>query len=189
MPLDLAELGLTQEELQERVVSTIANNLLTQPWMTDDDEEIDHPSSLKKQIDEEIKRRIDESVAAIVDKHILPNAQTLIENLTLQETNRWGEKKGEPVTFVEYLVQRAEAYMREMVDYDGKDKQQAGYHFEGKQTRLTYIVHHHLQYAIDSAMKRVIADGNKLLVEGLEQTCRAQLKLIADKLQVEVKTR
>lgn len=95
--IDLDAIGITAEELQERVVDRIAERALG-------DDDFSPGSPLKRQIDKEIQERIDLAVTEIADKHILPNVSEYIETLTLQETNKWGEKKGEPITFVEYLV-------------------------------------------------------------------------------------
>ncbi len=45
-----------------------------------------------------------------------------------------------------------------------------------------------MQYEIDTAMKKVIAEGNAILVKGLQETAKAKLAEISEKLKVEVKT-
>jgi hypothetical protein len=121
--MKIEDIGFTKEELQEKVITTIADRLLqTLEVDSEDGSEYSAPTSLKKKLDEVVKKRVDDAVAFIADKYILPNAATYIENFTLQQTTNWGEKKGEPVTFVQYLASRAEAYRREEVDSFGKNR-------------------------------------------------------------------
>lgn len=188
MSLTLESIGLTQEELQERVVETLCNRLLTTFSFDDEGEAYGSQSNLRKQLDKRIQERIDQTINALAEKHVLPNVTSYLENLCLQETNKWGEKQGQPLTFIEYLVSRAEHYMAEQVDFQGKTKEKGDYNWSGKQTRVAYLVHQHLQYSIENAMKQAIADANKVIVGGLQETVKLKLNEVASKLQVSVST-
>ena len=63
------------------------------------------------------------SIDAAIAKHVEPFATKSIEEIVFQETNRWGEKTGTPMSFREMLLARMEAYP-EPVDYNGKTKAQ-----------------------------------------------------------------
>lgn len=182
MPMTLEELGLTQDQLQEMVVDRIADKCLLS--MCPDEGEVS--STLRRELDETIKATVGTAIQNFGEKHVLPNVQEYIERLTLEATNEWGEKRGEPMTFVEYLVSRAEAYMQEKVDYDGKGKGESSCSWSGTQTRITYLIHHHLHFSITTAMKKAVGDANKQLTTGLAETVKIKLAEIAKSLQVTV---
>jgi hypothetical protein len=186
--LTLESIGLTQDELQERLIDALCDRLLTTVYFDDDGDETLQGSRLKKQLQSQVEKKIDAAINAIAEKHILPNVATYLENLVLQQTNEWGEKKREPVTFIEYLVQRAEHYLNETVSHDGKGKAEGGYQWSGAQTRVAYLVHHHLQYSIETAMKQAVKDANSVIVGGLAETVKMKLKEVSDKLTVGVST-
>ena len=164
--------------------------LSTTCTINEDGETASRDSSFKRKLDAEIKKGIDAAVTALADKHILPHAATMIENITLQETNKWGEKTGQNMTFVEYLVQRAEAYMTEGVNYEGKSKDEArGYSWTGTQTRITHMVHEHLHYSIETAMKQSLKDANSSICKGIEEAVKIKLAEALQGLKTTVQTK
>lgn len=190
MSLDLAALGFSQAELQQRVIDAAVQRLFECTSLDEDGDECIEASPFAGRLEKAVKTAIDNKVADLASKHVLPMTESFIENLTLQQTNTWGEKRGEPVTFIEYLIQRAEAYLREDVNYEGKNKDQCGsFSFTKSQTRLTHLVNQHLHYSIDTAMKQAIANANAVIVGGIQETVKIKLGEIATALKVEVKTR
>ncbi len=188
MSIDLAALGITKEELQERIIERATKRVFEIHSLDEDGYDLTETSPLAGRLEKAVKAAIDAKVSEIAEKHVLPLTESYIENLTLQETNRWGEAQGKRATFIEYLIGRAENYLREEVDYEGKTKAEAnGYSWSKHQTRLTHLVHRHLHHAIDSAMKQAIANANAVIVGGIEQTVKIKLGEIAQKLKVEVK--
>lgn len=186
--LTLAELGLTKEELQKRVIDRIAEQLLGEKDFDGDGCEIISASSLKKSLEKIITTHIEQSIARVAEAHVLPNVSRYIEDLCLQETNKWGEKKGAALTFKEYLVQRADTYLREEVNYEGKSKIENGsnYSWSASQTRITHLVHKHLHNTIESAMKEAVKNVNSVVAGALAETCKIQLNNIANSLKVSV---
>lgn len=187
--IDLAALGISREDLINRIVDKAAEDLFTEVNIDEDGDEWRAKSAVAKQLDALIKQRIDERVTALADAHVLPNVTAYIETLTLQETNRWGEKTGQKLTFIEYLAERADAYMREDVNFQGKTKDQDSYNWRKNTTRIAYMVHEHLQYSIESAMKQALATANSSIVGGLEAAVKTSLGNVLEKLKVEVKTK
>src|SRR5690606_18153600 len=137
------------------------------------DYEFERESDFKRSLDSLVKERIDAKINELAERFILPDVATYIENLTLQETNKWGEKTGEPLTFIEYLTKRAEAYMQEQVNYEGKSKEEAGsYSWHGKQTRIAYLIHQHLHHSIERAMKDAMKIATSQIAQGIQETAR-----------------
>ena len=190
MNIDLAALGFTKEELQDRVIDQIVQSVMYGRYSDEDGDETFRDSRFKQELDKRVQARIDDTINALAEKHILPNVSAYIEELTLQQTNQWGEKKGAPVTFVEYLVQRAQAYMQEQVDHDGKDKASSNSsYWSGKQTRITYLINNHLHYSIESAMKNALQVASGEIARGIHETARVKLNEIAASMKVGVTTK
>jgi len=175
--LTLESLGLTNEELAERVVDNLTRHLL--------DSEFD---SIESRIHTKIKECADESVAKFANEHVLGRVDEYIAGLVLQGTNQWGEAKGEPMTFVEYLVKRAAEYMTEKVNFHGKTQKEEGYNWRGSQTRLAYMIDSHLQYSIKRAMKAFLKEADTTLANGILGTVKAQLAELQDKIRIQVKS-
>lgn len=190
MGIDIQSLGFTQEELQQRVVDACVQRVFEITSMDEEGFEFTDQSPLAKRLEAAVRGAIDAKVSEIAEKHILPLTTKFIENVTLQETNKWGEKTGKSMTFIEYLIQRAEAYLLEDVDFQGRAKSAAdSYSWKKAQTRLTHMVHEHLHYSIDSAMKTAVANANAVIVGGIQDTVKTKLGEIARALKVSVATK
>jgi hypothetical protein len=197
MTIDLELLGMTREELQQRVVERIADSLLaekSEAW----DEETGEPyinsveSKAIKTLKQLIKDRVDGRIKQMADEHVLPKVAEMVETITFEETNRWGErvKSERPLTFREYLVLRAEAYMREEVDYQGKAKpERDSYSWTKEGTRIAHMVHEHLHYEIKHAMEQAVKSVNSALADGIASTVKIKLEEITKGLKVAVTTR
>lgn len=189
--IDLAALGFTQEELQARVVDQLCEKLLTgMEYDPDSETECPVASRFQQAIAARVKQHVEETINAIAEAKVLPNVREYIETLSLQATNEWGEKRGESVTFVEYLVQRAQAYMQEKVNFEGKSKAVAnGYSWNGTQTRLTHLIHQHLHYSIEHAMKDALTSATAQIAKGIHETARLKLNEIAASMKVAITTK
>jgi hypothetical protein len=184
----LQTLGFSIEQLQQRVVDQICDTLLSNRHEDEDGESSFYGASeFKRKLDAEIKKRINETIDALAEKHVLPNVTEYVENLTIQQTNEWGEKRGESITFIEYLIQRAQAYMQEKVNYEGRSKTESdGYSWNGKQTRITFLIEKHLHHSIEKAMKESLSIATGEIAKGIHETTRLKLNEIAASLKVGV---
>ena len=188
----IEDLGLSQEELGNRVVERAVNMFLRDVSCNEDEQEYDAgPSSFASAMQERIRTKIDESIDSIAGKHVMPNMKALIESFCLQATNQWGDKTGSKMTFTEYLVKRAEAYMAEPVDYEGKTKAESrGYSgWSASGTRVADLVDKHLHYAISRAMEQALESANESIAGGLEEAVKVALRNATAKLKVDVKTK
>lgn len=190
--IDLQELGLSEAEIQNRVVDAICKQLLTERVTGRDyDHEQDYDyaseSQFAKQLEKRVTDTIDATVKKIGDAHILPNIEAHIEKLTLQKTTSWGEKQGDPKTFVEYMVERAESYMTEEVNHSGKTKKQDSYSWRKAGTRIEHEIDKYLQYTITTAMKKILAEANNILADGIKKGVEIRLNDMVKSLTVTVK--
>lgn len=184
----LQTLGFSIEQLQQRVVDQICETLLSRKYDDEDGETSFYgDSKFKQKLDKEIETRINQTINALAEKHVLPNVAEYVENLTIQKTNEWGEKRGQSITFIEYLTQRAQVYMQEKVNYEGKGKDEmGGYSWSGTQTRITFLVEKHLHYSIEKAMKESLSIATGEIAKGIHETTRLKLNEIAAGLKVGV---
>ncbi len=188
--ITIEALGLSKDELADRLVEKAVEELLSDQTYDEDGEPYGRKNSqFKAALHKRIENQIDRAIDEIAAKNVLPNVASYVEGLCLQATNQWGEKKGASVTFIEYLVQRAEAYLTEKVDYNGQRKGEPNsYNWSGTQTRITFMVHKHLQYSIEQAMKEAMANATKSVAAGIHETVRIKLDEVAAKLKVEVRS-
>lgn len=183
--MELSELGLSQGQLQELVVDKIVQQLLYRG--EEDDEGYACRSDFHKELRSKIKEKAISTVAELAKKYVLPVVQEDIKALLIEKTNNYGEKKGETTTFVEYMVERAKAYMADEVDNVGRSRAECSSWRGGNQKRLVYLLNKHLSDAIEQVIKTVLKDANDLLAEGVEETVKLKLVEIKDKFSVKVK--
>lgn len=187
--LTIEELGISTDELIDRVVDRITDSVLNSTSVDEDGEPWSRDSAFRKKLEDLVIKKIDTTVTAIADKQVLPQVAEIINGLTLSETNKWGEKKKEPLTFIEYLEQRASHYLSEKVDFNGKSKEESnGYSWSGTQTRLTHMVHSHLHYSVESAMKSSLNAVTGSLTESIAETAKIKLNEMAKTMSLTFKT-
>lgn len=187
MTIDLEALGFTQEELQEKVIDKICKSILTEYEYSPEDGDWFEDSRVAKKLKAHIKERVDVAIERIAMQHIYPNVDTLIENVTLQKTTKWGESVGDPMTFKEYLTQRANQYLVEEVDMSGNAKSKGSFSGGKSQTRITYLIDQHLGLSIQSALKSALANLEEKLTGGIQGTIKLQLEELAKTIKIVVK--
>lgn len=187
--ISLSALGLTEERLADRLVEKLAQHMLSSLQYDEDDGEWHGESRFAKRLSDQVAAKMNKIVDDLGEKHILPRVTEMVENLTIQQTNQWGEKRGEAVSFIEYLTQRADHWMREEVSYDGKTKGQDPYSWRKAGTRVEYMIDRHLQHSISTAMQNALSAANQTIIGGLKDAVNIKLGEIAVQLKTEVKKR
>lgn len=182
-------LGISKEDLTEKLLDRLVEDFTTEPTWDENGTETRRGSTMAAKITTQIKDHIDATVRRLGEEHVLPRVTELIEGLVLQTTNSWGEKTGKPVTFIEYLTQRADAYVREEVNYEGKTKADDSYNWRKHTTRVAHMIDKHLQFSINTAMTKALADANSSIAVGLAEAVKHSLAEATAKLKVEVKTK
>jgi len=102
----LDEFGVDTEYLVDEIVKGVVEALLD-----------------TRVFSEEIKQLIRDGVTQEITKMVAPiiaDMDSRLGDMALQATNRWGELLGEPMTFREYAVSRAEAILAETFDGDAE---------------------------------------------------------------------
>lgn len=182
-------LGISKEELTEKLLDRLAEDFATEIVWDEDGDPVRQRSSMARKLRDQIATQIDASVKALGEQHVIPRVSEMIEGLVLQKTNEWGERAGNPVTFIEYLTQRAEAFLSEPVDFRGEPKTSSNsYDWRKATTRIAFMIDRHLHISIETAMKRALADANASIAAGLNEAVKVSLANATAKLKVAVTT-
>lgn len=187
--MDLTALGISPDELRAQIVDKAAEKLLADYAEANgivDDEDIF--SIFDKRMRSAIEGKMTEIVNRTARDVVEPRLVAMIESMTFPETNRYGEAQKPPKTWREKLIEMAEGWLGETVNYDGKTQKQESFgHFRAHSTRVAFMVERHLQYAIDSAIKTALADVNSKIAGGIAGAVRISLQETLAGLRVETK--
>jgi len=173
----LQALGLTDEDVLNRLTEKLVDRFV--------DDESSFASKFQDRIEKAIKTQVDVEIDKALAAHVIPGVNKMIEDICLVETNKWGEKIGTKLTFIEYLTQRVDAYIREPVNYQGKAKGEDSYSWSASTTRISHSIHEYLKYSIDKAMKQALEKANSSIKVGLEEACKMAINGI--KISVDTK--
>lgn len=187
----LEAIGVSRDEILERIVAKAVERLFEERGFDEDGEPFIAASRLTESLITTLLSAVDEKVAALGETHVVPIVNELIEGHVLQETNKWGERVGSPLTFKEYLVSRADAYIKEPVDFEGKTKgemRSGSYHtWRQDGTRIEHLIGKYLNQAVEKAVKAVIAKADAVIQGGFEQSIREQLRILSEELVIDIK--
>lgn len=186
--LTIESLGLTKDDLADRVVARIVDNFLSDTVSDEDGESYPRNSEWHQKIENAVLEAIDGKVAEIATKHIEPAIGALIDAVTFQETSRYGEPKAPAMTFKEFLEHKANTYFTEPVNFDGKSQKECSSYtsFSPSATRVVYLIQKHLHYTIENTMKGALVEANRKIVEGIEEAVKIQCADIAKRLSAKV---
>ena len=189
MDINLESLGMTTECLANRVVEAIANKLLHGIY---DDESHFYHSGIEKGLKEFIVTTIHERINAVAHEIITPAVDKMIEGVIIQETNKYGEIKGEVKTFKEFMCGKAEDYLMEPVDDCGRTQAECQaqgrrwYKQDKNGTRIMLVVNEYLGRRVDEAMKESSKSLGAVLIKSLDTSIRGCLKTMAEEIQIKL---
>jgi len=188
--MNVTDLGFTPEELRALVIEHAADKLCAEVLGTD---MADYAEEAVSTIDRKVKKQIDDSITPVINeaitKTLAPFVEGQLEQIVFQKTNEWGERTGEPQTFRELLIKRAEAWLVEPVNYDGKTQKEDSYNWRAYTTRVANMVDKHLQSNIQSAMKAALENANSQIASGLAEAVKIGLANATAALKVAVTTK
>lgn len=182
--MDLKSLGFTKKEIASKLLDKLTDEFWTGP-----DTE---PDAIRYEMESRVKEACKAKIDEMFKTHVLPNVVGYVENLSMQETNRWGEPTKEKLTFKEFLVKQAEAYVTEQVDYNGRsqreERERGGYSWTGKASRISHMIHEHLYIEINTAVQAALKDLNTKVGQAIAETVKIQIAEVLAKLKVNVQS-
>lgn len=185
----LEALGITAEDLTERIVEKAVDDLLNSSgYDPEDDTEVRYASRFQKEIEKRIQAAVDTKISALAAEHLLPRIGEMIEKTNMRKTNQYGEPKGEPMTFIEYIASRADAYMSEDVDHNGKSKVESGdsYNWRASGPRMTVLMRNYIRDTLENHAKAAIKDVNQVFAKNIEKAAKDAITAAASALKVSV---
>ena len=183
----LKALGISPEELGSRIVDQAVETLLnTTGFNPDTEEETRYESRFKREIEARVKQAVDDKIAALAAVHLVPRVGEMIESANMQKTNGYGEPKGEPMTFKEYSARRAEAYMAEDVDINGRTKSEGGYDWRISGQRLTVLMRNYIRDTLEAAAKAAVNDVNKVIADNIGKAAKQAIAQAGAAIKVSV---
>jgi hypothetical protein len=183
----LEALGITSEQLTERIVEQAVESLLTSTGYNEDGDEIEYKTRFKREIEKRIQQAVDAKIAALANEHLIPRVGELIEKTNMRQTNRYGEPKGDPMTFIEYIASRAEAYMSEDVDSNGNSKSENdSYNWRSSGPRLTVLMRMYIRSTLEDHAKRAITDVNAVIAKNIAKAAQDAIASASANLKVSV---
>lgn len=179
----LEAIGLSRDELEGKVVAAITEGLLSE-WASDEDGEGRTNTPLANKLRKLITEQIDKKLASLAQKHVLPGIGKLVEKMLLTPTNTYGEPKGPPETLAEYMTRRAEDFLKESVDCNGRKD---SYSSSFNQPRIMWLVDKYLQNSIQTAVANSLQSANTTLGEQITKAVVSACDKAIKGLRVEAK--
>lgn len=189
MELTCEHLGITPDDIADRVAGKIASTMLAKVVPDYDDEtgaafDTDKPTAFAEMVRKRVARKVEQAVDAIADKRIGENIAGRLEEIRFPQTNGYGEKKGEPLTLLEFIDRRVNTYLTERVDYQGRTGYSAS---QVDRTRVVWMLEQFLAERMKEHFSKALANANQQIVDGIAQTMKDKLAEVAAKLSVQVK--
>lgn len=190
MELTCEQLGITPEDIADRVARKIADTMLASYSDEYDDEtgetvQTDLPSKFQTLVRARVEAKVSAAVDAVAGRLLGEAVEQKIEALRFPQTNHYGEPKTEPLTALEFIAKRCDTYLSELVNHDGLSRSQSSYG-DCKTPRVVHLLEKHLKYTIETNMNNALKSANAQIVGGIEAAVKANLADIANKLNVKV---
>ena len=189
----LEALGISKEELAERIIESAVDQLLSSTGFNPEtEEEVRYESRFKREVEARVQKAVDAKIAALAETHVLPRVGEMIEAADMRRTNRYGEPTSPSMTFKEYIAHRADVYMTEDVDYHGNSKadleakNESTYSWRSCGPRLTVLMRSYIRDSLEKQAKAAIADVNKVIAKNIEQAAKDAITAAATNLKVSV---
>lgn len=190
--LDLSSIGITEEEIQNRVVASLVEGLMNKSYYDyEEGQEIQAYSEFGKRLNAALKSAIDAKFDALVESQIQPLIAAKVDALVIQQTNQWGEKKKEPVTFLEYLVDRADKFMVEPVDSKGRTREECerardSFYQSGTNNRLAAAVDKAIGAHLQNCVNAVVKEAQSKVQTSLSEVLQTALSEAQKNLKVTI---
>lgn len=183
----LEALGISAEDLAERIIDQAVERLLATTGYDEDGDETSHASRFKREIEKRVQAAVDQKIAALAAEHVIPRVGEMIEQADMRQTNRYGEPVSPPMTFKEYIANRAQVYMTEDVDYHGKSKAEGdSYNWRSHGPRLTVLMRTYIQETLEKHAKAAVNDVNKVIAQNIEKAAKDAITAASSAIKVSV---
>lgn len=172
-------LGLTQDQLQRKVVGTLVDKMLGTYGADEDGWEYGSDSEIAKQLQDLAAAAIEAKVNEIMGTQVGPHIETWIDSAVSAITAKRFSKDG-PNSLTDLMHATAQAWMKEKVDERGRPAD--SYHRSGK-PRVEWLV----KDCVGEKMSEVIKKERDSLRAAMEQVIAEHFDAIAGDLRKELR--
>lgn len=189
MDITLESLGLSVNDMQDRLVQAMIDRFLTSVTHDEDGEPVVIASRFKEAVNKAITDRVDAKVDAMLAPILGPAINDYLTAFRIKHTNGYGEPKRDPETITEYVVRRSNEYLTEGVDWQGHTKAdhtkggREAYNYKATTTCVAFLIDKRLNEEMEKSMKEALVDANKAITNGLKSAVIYEL----DKLNAKLK--
>lgn len=183
----LEALGVSVEDLADRIVDQAVDVLLSSAGFDPDtEEETRYESRFKREIEKKVQEAVDQKIATLAAEHLIPRIGEMIESADMRKTNRYGEPVTPSMTFKEYIAHRAEVYMSEDVNYQGLSKEEASdsYNWKTSGPRLSVLMRSYIRDTLETHAKAAVSDVNKVIAQNIEKAAKDAITAAASAIKV-----
>ncbi len=166
----LSELGLSNEDIIDRLVSKLEDRIMR----SDLGDECD--TGVRSRLKEEIMALVKDQISKTVESEFSAGISSHIEQMKFPQTTGYGETKAEPLSLREYMTKIAVTWLTEKVTSKGE---KPTHYDQAVQTRVTHMVHAHLHGEIGAAIKLALASANDEFSSGIAETAKMKLEEIS----------
>ena len=172
MNINLADLGLDKERIEELVVDQLVENVMRGY----DDMNDTFSRRMQKIIGAQIDASIDRHAKGLIDNTIALQ----MDNMVFLDTNRYGEKKGEPLSLREYIDKRITEYMNQDVDAELRTQSERSYDWKPIGKRIMVMFSAEMKRQIQQSINAIWVAGNAPLIDAINETVKKQLDFLKE---------
>ena len=164
----LEMIGLTQEQLTERVIAGLVDKLAERNVKDEDDR---YTRTLREACQSRLSSLVDAAVAKIADERLQGMCDKLVSGKLLQPTNEWGDDRGKAFPLSEYITKQSHDYLFTKVNSRGES---SGYQDKAK-TRLEWLLDNSISATVKQIVEEKMGDAGNLLAQSVENSVRYAL--------------
>lgn len=183
MGVDLEALGIDRATIEQRAVDEVVERILH------GEAGGDTPPRLASAVNAKIEAAIAQRVDKVAVEQIEPRIAAMIDNWVFRPTSKYGEPKGEPKTLAEFIEERAQGWLLDEVNYEGKSRNEDRFSSSWSRsgvTRGAYLIEKHIKHKIEAALKPAVDAAHGMVIEAINATIRNQLAEVSEKLKAEL---
>ncbi len=177
MNIDLKDLGIDAAKIQDAVVDEITDRILTGERGWDE-------SKFRREMDDQIKKHVQSGIEKVIAAVLQGEITAQIENLKFEKTNGYGEKKGDPQTLREWITDRITTYFNEDVNEKGESVKENSYSWKCAGKRAMVLFKVTMREEIQQSINAMWRDGNKPLLDAVQEAVTNQLTFLRDNLKL-----
>lgn len=173
-------LGISRDELINKIVDAAVEDLLSSVSTDDEGNSYKMSSRLREDFNTELTKRISSTVSGLVDSLVTPE---YIRTTTFPRYSKYGEKKGDPLTFKEFVEQCVNKILDSRIDDSGKILEPGSYGYDRGKHFMSGLV----EKTIERELREAIQKGLINIQQEVTNALKAAATEIITKITASIK--